>query len=95
MESQFLHDNINDRTDEYGGSIENRSRFPLQIVKTVIDAVGSNRVESHARYRLIPGWYPTFPIWSLPGNQRLQSRSSLVILLPTTSSSELGVRSHD
>src|SRR5271170_6069176 len=96
MESQFLHDNINDRTDEYGGNIENRSRFPLQVVKTVIDAVGANRVNCHpCTPPLIPGWYPTFPIWSLPGNQRLQSRSSLVILLPTTSSSELGVRSHN
>jgi len=69
MESQFLHDNINDRTDEYGGSIENRSRFPLQIVKTVIDAVGSNRVDSHSRHGLIPGWYPTCTIWSLPGDK--------------------------
>jgi NADH:flavin oxidoreductase / NADH oxidase family len=41
---QFLHDNINDRTDEYGGSIENRCRFPLEIVKTVVDAIGANRV---------------------------------------------------
>jgi hypothetical protein len=69
MESQFLHDNINDRTDEYGGSIENRSRFPLQIVKTVIDAVGSNRVDSHSRHRLILDWHPTCTIRSLPGDK--------------------------
>lgn len=44
---QFLHDNINDRTDQYGGSIENRARFPLQIIHAVIDAIGANRVSPH------------------------------------------------
>ena len=44
IKSQFLHDNINDRTDEYGGSIENRVRFPLQIVTNVAKAIGANRV---------------------------------------------------
>ena len=28
---QFLKDTVNKRTDEYGGSIENRCRFPLQV----------------------------------------------------------------
>ncbi|KAG9957694.1 FMN-linked oxidoreductase, partial [Aureobasidium melanogenum] len=41
---QFLHDNVNVRTDAYGGSIENRCRFPLQVVKSVCEAVGSHRV---------------------------------------------------
>ncbi|KAI0012441.1 12-oxophytodienoate reductase 1 [Xylariaceae sp. FL0662B] len=41
---QFLHDNINDRADEYGGSIENRCRFPLEVVKAVCDAIGSDKV---------------------------------------------------
>ncbi|OAA60275.1 FAD binding domain-containing protein [Niveomyces insectorum RCEF 264] len=40
---QFLHDNINDRTDEYGGSVENRSRFTLEVVKAVAKAIGSDR----------------------------------------------------
>jgi NADPH2 dehydrogenase len=29
---QFLHENTNLRTDEYGGSIENRARFTLEVV---------------------------------------------------------------
>ncbi|KAI0376087.1 12-oxophytodienoate reductase 1 [Hypomontagnella monticulosa] len=41
---QFLHDNINDRTDEYGGSIQNRCKFPLDVVKSISDAIGSDKV---------------------------------------------------
>ncbi|GAD99298.1 12-oxophytodienoate reductase [Paecilomyces variotii No. 5] len=40
---QFLHDNVNNRTDEYGGSIENRCRFPLEVIKAVTEAVGAAR----------------------------------------------------
>ncbi|KAK9005386.1 hypothetical protein V6N11_042821 [Hibiscus sabdariffa] len=41
---QFLKDQVNDRTDEYGGSLENRCRFPLQIVEAVADEIGADRV---------------------------------------------------
>ncbi|OMO83364.1 hypothetical protein CCACVL1_11413 [Corchorus capsularis] len=41
---QFLKDQVNDRTDEYGGSLENRCRFPLQVVKAVADEIGADRV---------------------------------------------------
>lgn len=41
---QFLHDNVNVRTDAYGGSVEKRSRFPLEVIKAVTDAIGSGRV---------------------------------------------------
>ncbi|KAI7876464.1 FMN-linked oxidoreductase [Lichtheimia hyalospora FSU 10163] len=34
----FLSGNSNKRTDEYGGSLENRMRFPLQVVKAVREA---------------------------------------------------------
>lgn len=37
---QFLQDTSNDRTDEYGGSVENRSRFALEIIEAVVQAVG-------------------------------------------------------
>lgn len=40
---QFLRDNANFRTDEYGGSIENRIRLLRQVVQTVADAVGPDR----------------------------------------------------
>ncbi|KAJ8750764.1 hypothetical protein K2173_015945 [Erythroxylum novogranatense] len=41
---QFLKDGINDRTDEYGGSLENRCRFLLQIVQAVATSIGADRV---------------------------------------------------
>ncbi|KAE9610806.1 putative 12-oxophytodienoate reductase [Lupinus albus] len=41
---QFLKDGINDRTDEYGGSYENRCRFLLEVVKAVVSAIGAERV---------------------------------------------------
>ncbi|KAE8148876.1 12-oxophytodienoate reductase [Aspergillus avenaceus] len=39
----FTHDNINTRTDEYGGSIEGRLKFALEVVDGVIDAIGSDK----------------------------------------------------
>src|SRR4026208_1869770 len=40
---QFLRDQTNKRTDIYGGSIENRSRFLLEAVDAVTAAVGAER----------------------------------------------------
>jgi 2,4-dienoyl-CoA reductase-like NADH-dependent reductase (Old Yellow Enzyme family)/thioredoxin reductase len=37
---QFLNPRNNNRTDEYGGSLENRMRFPLEIIKAVWEKVG-------------------------------------------------------
>ncbi|MEH6389449.1 MAG: NADH:flavin oxidoreductase [Pseudomonas profundi] len=37
---QFFWEGSNQRTDEYGGSMENRGRFALEIVRAVRDAVG-------------------------------------------------------
>ncbi|KAH9003866.1 hypothetical protein EDB86DRAFT_3099865 [Lactarius hatsudake] len=33
----------NERTDEYGGSVENRVRFPLEVIDAVAEAVGAER----------------------------------------------------
>ncbi|KAF8023425.1 hypothetical protein BT93_F0816 [Corymbia citriodora subsp. variegata] len=41
---QFLKDSINDRIDEFGGSIENRCRFLMEIVKAVAREVGADRM---------------------------------------------------
>ncbi|KAJ7080961.1 hypothetical protein B0H15DRAFT_475017 [Mycena belliarum] len=40
---QFLQDVSNERTDEYGESIENRARFALEVVDAVVAAVGAER----------------------------------------------------
>ena len=40
---QFLNPASNQRTDEYGGSIENRARFLLEVVRAVVEAIGAER----------------------------------------------------
>ena len=40
---QFLKTGSNHRTDDYGGSIENRARFLLEVVRAVTSAVGGGR----------------------------------------------------
>lgn len=41
---QFIRDGANQRTDEYGGSIENRCRFPLEVVDACVAEIGAGRV---------------------------------------------------
>ena len=41
---QFLRDGANFRTDEYGGSIDNRLRFATEVLTAVGDAIGMDRV---------------------------------------------------
>jgi N-ethylmaleimide reductase len=41
---QFLQDGSNQRTDIYGGSVENRVRFMLEIVEALVEVWGANRV---------------------------------------------------
>lgn len=40
---QFLSDKSNHRTDNYGGSIENRLRFALEVTKAVVSEIGADR----------------------------------------------------
>lgn len=44
LAEQFLNPNVNTRTDEYGGSIENRARFILEIAEKTAEAIGSDKV---------------------------------------------------
>jgi N-ethylmaleimide reductase len=41
---QFLNPEANQRTDKYGGSVENRSRLVLEITDAVINAIGKEKV---------------------------------------------------
>lgn len=41
---QFFHPTSNRRSDRYGGSIENRARFVLDVTKAVIGVVGQDKV---------------------------------------------------
>jgi len=51
LPDQFLQDGVNRRTDMYGGSLENRSRFLLQVVEALASVWGGNRVA----VRIAPG----------------------------------------
>jgi NADH:flavin oxidoreductases, Old Yellow Enzyme family len=44
---QFLLDGSNQRTDQYGGSIENRARLMLEVTDAVVDVWGADRVGMH------------------------------------------------
>ncbi|KAI0373005.1 FMN-linked oxidoreductase [Pilatotrama ljubarskyi] len=63
---QFLQDVTNQRTDEYGGSIENRARFGLEVVEAVTRAVGANKTAirlspwSEFQYMRMKDPVPTF-----------------------------------
>ena len=41
---QFLRDGTNKRTDQYGGSIENRARLLMEVTKAVVDVAGADKV---------------------------------------------------
>lgn len=49
--NQFIGENSNKRTDEYGGSIENRARFAIEVAKAIIDEIGAERTG----FRISPG----------------------------------------
>ncbi len=61
---QFVRDSTNKRTDQYGGSVENRLRFPLAVVAAVCEVWGGDRVG----IRLSPAT-------TMPGETALDSNS--------------------
>jgi N-ethylmaleimide reductase len=62
---QFLHDGINDRTDKYGGSVENRARFLFEVVEAVLEAVDSSRVGLRlSPFSMVLGQFDSDPVKS-------------------------------
>ena len=41
---QFIRDSTNKRTDQYGGSVENRTRLPVEVTQAVAEIWGADRV---------------------------------------------------
>lgn len=41
---QFLNPNVNNRTDEWGGSVENRARLAIHVVQAMAAAIGADKV---------------------------------------------------
>ncbi|KAH7240338.1 uncharacterized protein BKA55DRAFT_650449 [Fusarium redolens] len=40
---QFISESINNRTDKWGGSVENRARFLLEVIKATVEEIGAER----------------------------------------------------
>jgi len=43
LTQQFLSSNVNQRTDEWGGSVQGRIKFAVELVRAVADAIGPER----------------------------------------------------
>ena len=59
--AQFLSPYSNKRTDEYGGSLENRARFPLQVIRRIREKVGADFAIEYrmSANELVPGGLTT------------------------------------
>ncbi|KAM0789173.1 hypothetical protein ACM66B_000021 [Microbotryomycetes sp. NB124-2] len=71
LPQQSLHTVSNKRTDEYGGSVENRMRFVLELVDATIAAVGSSKVG----IRLSP--FTTFQGGESPHDEVIETYTAL------------------
>jgi N-ethylmaleimide reductase len=70
---QFLNPHINKRTDKYGGSIENRSRFLLEITSGLAKTIGSEkvgvRISPYSQYNETPAYDETEATYRYIGQQ--------------------------
>lgn len=57
---QFLNPHTNRRTDEYGGTIENRARFLLEVASGIVKAIGNEkvgvRISPLSQFNEMPGY---------------------------------------
>lgn len=58
---QFLNPATNRREDEYGGSVENRARFVLEVTRDVADAIGADRTAIRLSPWSTTGDMPHYP----------------------------------
>lgn len=77
---QFVRDSTNTRTDQYGGSLKNRLRFPLEVVRAVVDVWGADRVGIRIS-----------PVTTAPGNTPLDSNTMDTYGAYVDALSELGL----
>ncbi|HEY1751110.1 MAG TPA: NADH:flavin oxidoreductase [Caulobacteraceae bacterium] len=63
--SQFMSSGINDRKDEYGGPLENRARFLLNVIEAIRGAVGR---DFHLQVKLSAVDHNNVVPWEKPGN---------------------------
>lgn len=69
--TQFLSSGINDRTDDYGGTLENRARFLLEVIRAIRHEVG-NDFHLQVKLSAIDKNNALLP-WEKPGNTLAES----------------------
>ncbi len=61
---QFLNPGVNQRTDNYGGSIENRARFVIEVAAAVANKIGKEkvglRISPYNPYNSMPAYHEVF-----------------------------------
>jgi N-ethylmaleimide reductase len=77
---QFIRDSTNIRSDAYGGSLQNRLRFPLEVVRAVVEVWGADRVGVRIS-----------PITTTPGDTPLDSDSMTTYSAYLDALSALGI----
>ncbi len=70
---QFTRDSTNKRDDKYGGSIENRLRFMMEVIKAVCDEIGADKVGIRLS--------PTNSVWQVSDSQYKETFSQAVTQL--------------
>lgn len=70
---QFIRDGVNQRTDEYGGSVDNRLRFLVEVVEAVTAAIGAGKVGVRLS--------PTNKVWGIADSDPLATFGRAVELL--------------
>lgn len=77
--NQFIDSEANNRTDEYGGSIENRLRFLGEVVEAMTDAIGAERVGVRlAPFTSLNGTVDKTPIETYTATSALLNKLSVV-----------------
>ena len=65
---QFLNPHVNVRTDEYGGGVENRIRFVIEVVKSVAERIGAGktgiRLSPYNTFNDMPEYDETFETYA-------------------------------
>jgi 2,4-dienoyl-CoA reductase-like NADH-dependent reductase (Old Yellow Enzyme family) len=72
--TQFLSPAVNDRKDEYGGSLENRARFALEIVRAVRAEVGP---DYHLQFKITAVDYGNEPFFWRPKGTQLDESTQV------------------
>ncbi|KAF7296329.1 Oxidored-FMN domain-containing protein [Mycena chlorophos] len=94
LPDQFLNDQVNNRTDEYGGSVEGRCRFVLEVVEAIATAVGQKKTALRVspwntdNYMHFPDPIPTFTHLTIQLKTRFPDLAYLHVIEPRVSGTE-------